>query len=71
MFSTWQVQGGAVAPPRFCFLKIFVRCNTRGIRKKESVRSLNQIKSNQYSFNWQNTTTDTDAKVVYIIPNHN
>src|SRR6218665_235135 len=27
-----------------------------------------QIKSNQYSFNWQNTTTDTDAKVVYIIP---
>src|SRR6218665_2225818 len=27
-----------------------------------------QIKSNQYSFNSQNTTTDTDAKVVYIIP---
>src|SRR6218665_2764721 len=25
-------------------------------------------KSNQSSFNWQNTTTDTDAKVVYIIP---
>src|SRR6218665_842610 len=25
-------------------------------------------KSNQYSFNWQITTTDTDAKVVYIIP---
>jgi len=29
---------------------------------------LHQIKSNQYSFNWQNTTTDTDAKVVCIIP---
>ena len=27
-----------------------------------------KIKSNQYSFNWQNTTTDTYAKVVYIIP---
>ena len=26
-----------------------------------------KIKSNQYSFNWQNTTTDTDAKVVYKI----
>ena len=27
-----------------------------------------EIKSNQYSFNWQNTTTDADAKVVYTIP---
>ena len=25
-------------------------------------------KSNQYSFNWQNITTDTDEKVVYINP---
>jgi len=24
----------------------------------------NRIKSNQYSFNWQKITTDTDAKVV-------
>jgi len=26
------------------------------------------LKSNQYSFNGQNTTTDKDAKVVYINP---
>src|SRR6218665_3123379 len=31
-------------------------------------RSQIKSKSNKYSFNWQNTTTDTDAKVVYIIP---
>ena len=35
---------------------------------KTACQISDQIKSNQYSFNWQNTTTDTDAKVVYIIP---
>src|SRR6218665_1947546 len=29
-----------------------------------SLRNLNQIKSNQYSFNWQNTTTNTHTKIV-------
>src|SRR6218665_2511614 len=38
------------------------------VRLPEGER-MRQIKSNQInSFNWQNTTTDTDAKVVYIIP---
>ena len=39
-----------------------------GEERKERGREGIKSKSNQYSFNWQNTITDTDAKVVYIIP---
>ena len=35
-----------------------VLCGEKGFKSNQ----------NQYSFNWQNTTTDTDTKVVYIIP---
>src|SRR6218665_3001240 len=49
-----------------------LRCHIQQLTPDQAIarRAANaayKIKSNQYSFNWQNTTTDTDAKVVYIL----
>ena len=48
-----------------CMVKQHRQQQTLG---KTHLHTLIKIKSNQYSFNWKNTTTDTDAKVVFIIP---
>ena|SRR6218665_2353455 len=54
---------------RVCFHKHWKTSGEKkSARASINLKIMKQIKSNQYSFNWQNTTIDTDAKVVYIIP---